>query len=522
MAKNKNGSSLEKKGAIVRAMDAVERVGNALPNPATIFLILTLAVIIISAICGSLGVSVTYETIDTANSNAIVEKTVNAVNLLTPDSIRHLVTTVVSSFTGFFALGTVFTIMIGVGVADGSGMISAMLRRAANSAPKTLVTAMVVFLGIMSNIASSTGYVVLVPLGAILFMAFGRHPIAGLAAAFAGVSGGWSANLLIGTNDPMFAGMSTQAAQTLDPNYMVTPVCNWFFMFVSTFLITAVGTFVTDKLVEPHLGKYEGAVDGATEELTPAEKRGLKFAGIASLIYVALIVIAVAPSNGLLRNPETGGFLSSPFMSGIIFFIMLLFLISGIAYGIGAGTIKNDEDVIQLMNKCISGLASFMVLIFFAAQFTTCFNYSNLGTIISVSGANFLKDIGFVGLPLVICFIILTAFINIFIAVDSAKWAIMAPIFVPMFMRLGLSPELTQVAYRIGDSSTNIIAPLMPFFVLTVAFFQKYDKKAGIGSVISTMLPYSICFLLGWIVLFSIWYLLGLPLGPGASLFYPA
>ena len=512
MAKNKNGSSLEKKGAIVRAMDAVERVGNALPNPATIFLILTLAVIIISAICGSLGVSVTYETIDTANGNAIVEKTVNAVNLLTPDSIRHLVTTVV----------TVFTIMIGVGVADGSGMISAMLRRAANSAPKTLVTAMVVFLGIMSNIASSTGYVVLVPLGAILFMAFGRHPIAGLAAAFAGVSGGWSANLLIGTNDPMFAGMSTQAAQTLDPNYMVTPVCNWFFMFVSTFLITAVGTFVTDKLVEPHLGKYEGAVDGATEELTPAEKRGLKFAGIASLIYVALIVIAVAPSNGLLRNPETGGFLSSPFMSGIIFFIMLLFLISGIAYGIGAGTIKNDEDVIQLMNKCISGLASFMVLIFFAAQFTTCFNYSNLGTIISVSGANFLKDIGFVGLPLVICFIILTAFINIFIAVDSAKWAIMAPIFVPMFMRLGLSPELTQVAYRIGDSSTNIIAPLMPFFVLTVAFFQKYDKKAGIGSVISTMLPYSICFLLGWIVLFSIWYLLGLPLGPGASLFYPA
>ena len=515
MAKTAN-SPLEKKGAIVRAMDAVERVGNALPNPATIFLILTVAVIIISAICGSLGVSVTYETIDTANGNAIVEKTVKAVNLLTPDSIRHLVTTVVSSFTGFFALGTVFTIMIGVGVADGSGMISAMLRRAANSAPKTLVTAMVVFLGIMSNIASSTGYVVLVPLGAILFMAFGRHPIAGLAAAFAGVSGGWSANLLIGTNDPMFAGMSTQAAQTLNPNYMVTPVCNWYFMFISTFLVTAIGTFVTDKLVEPHLGKYEGAVDGTTEDLTPAEKKGLRFAGIASLIYVVLIVIAVAPQNGLLRNPETGGFLSSPFMSGIIFFIMLLFLISGIAYGIGAGTIKNDEDVIQLMNKCISGLASFMVLIFFAAQFTTCFNYSNLGTIISVSGANFLKGIGFVGLPLIICFIILTAFINIFIAVDSAKWAIMAPIFVPMFMRLGLSPELTQVAYRIGDSSTNIIAPLMPFFVLTVAFFQKYDKKAGIGSVISTMLPYSICFLLGWIVLCSIWYLLGLPLDPAS------
>ena len=207
-------------------------------------------------------------------------------------------------------------------------------------------------------------------------------------------------------------------------------------------------------------------------------------------------------------------------MSGIIFFMMLLFLLPGLAYGIGAGSIKNDKDMIALMNKTISGLSSFMVLIFFAAQFTSCFNYSNLGTIISVSGADFLKSVGFTVLPLVICFIVLTAFINIFIAVDSAKWAIMAPIFVPMFMRLGLSPELTQCAYRIGDSATNIIALLMPFFVLTVAFFQKYDKKAGIGSVISTMLPYSICFLLGWLVMFSVWYLLGLPLGPGSPMFY--
>ena len=239
-----------------------------------------------------------------------------------------------------------------------------------------------------------------------------------------------------------------------------------------------------------------------------------------ALVYVLFIASLVAPTNGLLRNPETHSFLSSPFMSGIIFFMMLLFLLPGLAYGIGAGSIKNDKDMIALMNKTISGLSSFMVLIFFAAQFTACFNYSNLGTIISVSGADFLKSVGFTGLPLIICFIVLTAFINIFIAVDSAKWAIMAPIFVPMFMRLGLSPELTQCAYRIGDSATNIIAPLMPFFVLTVAFFQKYDKKVGIGSVISTMLPYSICFLLGWLVMFSVWYLLGLPLGPGSPMFY--
>lgn len=511
----------DKKGFILRALDTVERVGNALPNPATLFLILTVITIIISVICGSMGVSVSYESIDTA-SGEIVEKTVQAVNLMSPDSIRHMVTTVVGNFTGFFALGTVFTIILGVGVADGTGFMSALLRKVAASTPKHLVTAVVVFLGIMSNIASSTGYVVLVPLGAILFMAFGRHPIAGLAAAFAGVSGGWSANLLIGTNDPMFAGMSTQAAQMIDPGYTVLPVCNWYFMMASTVFITVVGTLVTDKLIEPRLAPYEPDKSETVQDITADEKRGMRWAGISALAYIILMVVLVAPSSGLLRDAETHSFLHSPFMSGIIFFMMLLFLIPGIFYGIGAGVIKNDKDVVALMNKAISGLSSFMVLIFFAAQFTACFNYSNLGTIISVSGANFLQSVGFVGLPLVICFIVLTAFINIFIAVDSAKWAIMAPIFVPMFMRLGLSPELTQVAYRIGDSSTNIIAPLMPFFVLTVAFFQKYDKKAGIGSVISTMLPYSLAFLIGWIILFSVWFLLGLPLGPGSPLFYPA
>lgn len=520
MAKSKPAAK-EKKGLVVRALDAIERAGNALPSPATIFLVLTIAVMIISAICASLGVSVTYETIDTANGNQIVETTVSAVNLLSVESIRHLITTMVSNFTSFFALGTVFTIILGVSVADGSGMLSALLRKAAKSAPRSLVTAMVVFLGIMSNIASSTGYVVLVPLGAILFMAFGRHPIAGLAAAFAGVSGGWSANLLIGTNDPMFAGMSTQAANMLDPNYVVSPLCNWFFMFASTFVITAVGTFVTDKIVEPRLGKYEGAIETDNADLTVNEKRGLRFAGIAALVYIALILIAVVPTNGLLRS-ETGGFLSSPFMSGIIFIMMLLFLIPGIAFGFGAGTIKNDKDIVDLMTKGISGLAGFMVLIFFAAQFTNFFTYSNLGTILSVAGANFLESIGFVGLPLIVALILLTAIINLFIAVDSAKWAIMAPVFVPMFMRLGLSPELTQVAYRIGDSCTNIIAPTMPFFVLTVAFFQKYDKKAGIGTVVSTMLPYSVGFLIGWIVLFVVWYVFGLPLGPGSPMFYPA
>jgi len=509
----------QKKGFMARSLDSVEKVGNKLPNPATLFLILTIITMVISAICSAAGVSGTYQSIDVANGS-MVEKTVEVVNLLSADSIRHLVTTVVSNFTSFFALGTVFTIILGVGVADGSGFLAALLRKVATSTPKQYITAVVVFLGIMSNIASSTGYVVLVPLGAILFMAFGRHPIAGLAAAFAGVSGGWSANLLIGTNDPMFAGMSTQAAQTIDPGYTVLPVANWYFCIVSTILLTILGTWVTDKIIEPRLGTYTPEKTEAVEGISLNESRGMRFAGISALVYLVIMLSLVLPTNGLLRNPATQGILSSPFMSGIIFFMMLLFLIPGIFFGIGAGTIKSDKDVIRMMNEAIAGLASFMVLIFFASQFTNAFSYSNLGTVLSVTGAQFLERVGFVGLPLIIAFIILTAFLNIFIAVDSAKWAMMAPIFVPMFMQLGLSPELTQMAYRIGDSCTNIIAPMMPFFVLTVAFFQKYDKKAGIGTVISTMLPYSLTFMVGWLILLIIWYLTGLPLGPGAPIHY--
>src|SRR5699024_8329856 len=339
-------------------------------------------------------------------------------------------------------------------------------------------------------------------------------------AAFAGVSGGWSANLLIGSNDPMFAGMSTAAAQTLNPDYVVQPIGNWYFMFISTFLLVIVGTFITDKIIEPRLPEYKQDTSEEAEVITEDEKRGMKFAAIATVIFITIVLGLVLPQNGLLRDPETNGILSSPFMDSIIIIMMLLFLIPGIAFGYGAKTLKNEKDIIELMEKSISGLSSFIVLIFFAAQFTSAFEYSNMGVILSVKGAQLLQSIGLIGLPLLILFIILTAFINIFIAVDSAKWAMMAPIFVPMFMQLGISPEATQLAYRIGDSSTNIIAPLMPFFVLTVAFFQKYDEDAGIGSVVSTMLPYSFGFLGIWIVAIALWYVLGLPIGPGAGMFY--
>lgn len=509
----------KQKGFVVKALDRVERVGNKLPDPAVLFVILAFITIVLSFIVSKLNVSVTYEGYNSA-TNAIEEMTVTPFNLLTREGIVYMVTSIVGNFTGFFALGTVFTIIIGVSVAEGTGFLEVALKKIVAATPKALVTSVVVLLGIMSNVASSVGYVVLVPLGAIVFMAFKRHPIAGLAAAFSGVSGGWTANLLIGSNDPLYAGISTQAAQMLDPNYTVLPVANWYFMIVSTFLITFIGTWVTDKIVEPRLKPYVSTGSHVLQDITLDEKRGMRFAGIATLVYVVTVLLLVLPENAILRNPSTGSIIVSPFMSGIIFFMMLLFLIPGLFFGIGARVLKSNKDVIQLMAKGISSLSSFMVLIFFAAQFTAFFNKSNLGIILSVSGANFLESVGFVGLPLLISFVLLTAFINIFIAVDTAKWAIMAPIFVPMLMRLNLSPELTQAAYRIGDSSTNIIAPLMPFFVLTVAFFQKYDEDSGIGSVISTMLPYSVFFLVGWILLLSAWYMLGLPLGPGSPLFY--
>ncbi|WP_291256446.1 AbgT family transporter [Fusobacterium sp.] len=507
-----------REGFILKALDKVEKVGNALPHPTTMFIIFTLILVVISWLAAKSGLKVSYETYDTATKSLITQETV-AVNLLSADGLRFMYTSVIKNFTNFIALGTVFTIIMGVGVADGSGFMEAVLKKIVAVTPKRAVTATIIFLGIMSNVASSTGYVMLVPLGAILFMSFGRHPIAGLAATFAGVSGGWSANLLIGTNDPVFAGMSTEAARMIDPTYTVLPTGNWFFMVASTFLITFVGTLVTEKIIEPRLGEYVSEEKISVNDISLDEKRGMKFALISLVVFLIVVGLLVIPENALLRNPQTGELLRSPFMTGIVFLMSLFFMIPGIFYGIGSRKIKSDKDVIELMTKSINNLSGFMVLIFFAAQFVVFFNYSNLGIILSVKGAEFLQHTGFVGIPLIFAFIVMTAIINIFIAVDSAKWAIMAPIFVPMFMRIGFSPELTQAAYRVGDSCTNVIAPLMPFFPLIVAFAQKYDKKSGIGTLISLMIPYSIAFLIGWILLLIVWFMLGLPLGVGGGLF---
>lgn len=498
-------------------LNSIERIGNKLPHPATIFVILCMVIAIVSGIMARLGVSVTYEGLDRSTME-IKTMTASVVSLLNPEGIRYMFTSAVKNFTSFAPLGTVLVALLGVGLAEGTGLIGTLLTKLVTSTPKRLITVVVVFAGVMSSIASDAGYVILVPLGAMVFLSFGRHPMAGLAAAFAGVSGGYSANLLAGPTDALLAGISTEGAKLFSDSVYVGAADNWYFIIASTFLITLIGTFVTEKIVEPKLGEYKGKERVKLEDITLDQKRGLKFAGISLIIFLILIGITLIP-NGILRNPKTNEILNSPFMDSIVVIIALLFLIPGIAYGIGAKTIKNDKDVIDLMSKSMSTMGGYIVLVFFAAQFVQYFSYTNIGIVIAVNGANLLKSIGFTGIPLIILFIILTAFINLFMGSASAKWAIMAPIFIPMLMNLGSSPALVQMAYRIGDSTTNIISPLMSYFALIVAFAEKYDKDSGVGTLITTMVPYSIAFLIGWTILLIIWIMFNIPLGPGVGVF---
>jgi len=496
---------------VSRLLTSVEKVGNALPHPATLFAVMALAVLVLSFIVSKFNVQVTHPG---------TGETVTAINLLSVHGLHRILTEMVTNFTGFAPLGTVLVALLGIGIAEGSGMIGTSLRLLVLSAPKKLLTFVIVFAGVLSNTASEVGYVLLVPLGGIIFLAVGRHPIAGLAAAFAGVSGGYSANLLLGTLDPLLAGLSEEAAQIITSGYEVNPACNYFFMAASTFFIAFAGTWVTEKIVVPRLGEYKG--EEKPEEirkLTSEEKRGLIFATVAGVFCVVFILFGTLPTDGFLRNVETGSLLRSPFLSGIVAFIFLISGITGIAYGLGSRTFKNDTDVIKGMSKSMETLGMYIVLVFFSAQFVAFFKWTNLGLIFAIKGAELLKASGLGSIPLIVSFIILSGFINLFIGSASAKWALMAPVFIPMFMLLGYSPELIQTSYRIGDSTTNIIAPMMPYFALIVAFMERYDKKAGIGTVIATMLPYTITFLIIWTILLSIWLLLGIPVGPGAGLY---
>jgi aminobenzoyl-glutamate transport protein len=489
----------------------VERGGNALPHPASLFGILALTVLVFSL----LGYLFHWHAIHPATG-----ETVYTVNLLSKDGLHRILLEMVDNYTGFAPLGIVMVALLGIGIAESSGLISAFIRLLVAKAPASMLTFVIVLSGILSNVASDLGYVLIIPLGGIIFHSVGRHPIAGLAAAFAGVSGGFSANLIIGTIDPLLAGLSTEAARILDPDYYVLPTANYYFMVVSTIVLSLVGTWVTHRFVEPKLGEYKGnAPRESLEKLNSREKKGLKWVTVVMVIFILIFAAGLIPENGILRGPD-GTLFTSPLLKGFIGVLFIVAAVLGIVYGSITGKFKNDADVVKGMVESFKTLVAFLVLVFFAAQFVAYFKWSNLGLIVAIEGAHFLKSLDMGLIPLVILFIILSGFINMFMGSASAKWAILGPVFIPMFMLLGYSPELSQVVYRIGDSVTNMISPMMSFFALIIVYYEKYDRKAGIGTLMSTMLPFTLVYFIFWSLLLIGWILLDIPLGPGAGLYY--
>ncbi|MCT4615907.1 MAG: AbgT family transporter [Marinifilaceae bacterium] len=502
----------KKSGWTDRFLNVTERFGNALPHPATLFAIFALTAVLLSGIAAFFDMQAMHPG---------TKEVIKVVNLMSVEGLHRILTEMVDNFTSFAPLGIVMVAMLGIGVAEGSGLIGALIRLLVLSAPKKMLTFVIVLAGILSNTASDVGYVLLIPLAGIIFVALDRHPIAGMAAAFAGVSGGFSANLILGTIDPLLAGLSTEAAKIIDPNYIVNPTANYFFMVVSTFLIAFLGTVVTEKLIVPRLGEYKDSHLHKEEikGLSADEKRGLRWASMVCIFLTIITIVGLVPEDGIFRG-ENGGFLNSPLIKGVVALLFLGAGLCGVAFGFGSKKFKSDADVMKGMAESMKTLAGYFVLVFFAAQFVAYFKWSNLGVVMAIKGANLLlsADIGLI--PLMILFVLLSAVINMVMGSASAKWAIMAPIFIPMFMLIGYSPELSQVVYRIGDSVTNVISPMMSFFALIIAYIQKYDKNAGIGTVIATMLPYSVAFFIGWVILLVIWLGFGLPLGPGAGIHY--
>ncbi|WP_129135073.1 AbgT family transporter [Luteimonas sp. YGD11-2] len=509
------------RGAVARFLDAVERVGNKLPDPAVLFLGLMLVVWVVSAALAQ----VNFAEIDPRSGDPIQ---IN--NLLAGTSFTAFMATMVSTFVNFAPLGVVLVAMLGLGVAEHTGFINAALRAILSVTPRMLLTPVLIAVGIFSHVAVDAGYVLVIPLGAVIFYAAGRHPLAGIAAAFAGVSGGFSATFIPSSLDPLLAGLSQEAARLIDPTIVLSPLNNYYFTTASTALVVAVGWFLTDRVIEPRLRNT--AVDGdmadmpAMETLTARERTGLWAAVASMLVLVAALVLTSVPVGSAWRagpdSPNAGELLvaTAPLMQSIVPLIFILFLVPGIVYGYMAGTVKNHRDVVQGMSRAMSGMGYYIVMAFFAAQFIYAFGQSNLGALLAIKGANALQAMGLPMGVTLIGIVALSGFVNLMVGSASAKWALIGAIMVPMLMQLGISPDLTQAAYRVGDSSTNIITPLLPYFPLIVVFCQRYVKSSGIGTLLALMLPYSLALLVVWTLFLLAFWGVGIPLGVGASYEY--
>lgn len=493
----------------------IERIGNKIPHPIFIFLFLIAVTLIMTVFMA--GATVKHP----GSGKEIV-----IVNMLSVEGLKWFLSNMSKNLTRFAPLGAVLSCMIGIGVCEESGLMKAGVTKAIGSASPTLATSIILLCGICGNLASSPIFVIIPPLGAVIFRALGRHPLAGAACGFAGVAAGLNANLLVTPTDVTLLGISQKAAQIINPDIALNPAGNWYFMFASTFALVVAGIIACEKIVEPRLGKWssdmgEGADDMGEVSVVVSEDqhRGLRYAGVALIVFLALLLVCIVPENGILRDPVKHTIVPSPFLSGILPILTVWFAVEGIVYGIGAKTIKKSADIAKMMSKSMSSMGSFIVLCFFAAQFCYLFDYSNIGLWIAVRGADWLLTTGLSGIGLMVLFVVFCSMVNFLIGSASAKWTILAPISVPMFMRIGWSPYYTTAIYRIADSVTNSISPLEPFMPYMITLFQKYDRKAGYGTLVSVMLPFAALFLAFWVALAVVWTLLKLPLGPGAAMF---
>ena len=516
MADNSN----VKKSTLDKILDAVERAGNKLPDPITMFLGLAIIVAVVSAICSAAGVSA----VNPSNG-----ETITVFNLLSIAGIQYLWTNVITNFSGFAPLGMVLVAVIGSSVAEKSGFLVAFMEKFLGKSKGWIVTMVVMFLGINLNVAGDAGFIVLPPLAAILFMSIGRHPMLGLYAGFASVAAGFCANVMLGLSDALAYGFTESAAQMIDPNYSESIAINWYFLIVSCIILTIAGTILVEKVLlhrfpitKEELAQHD--FDENAANITPEQNKALAAAGIGFLIFlIIMIVLSVFPladGKPILAGEAdsiTAG--AAPFSKGIVFTVTLALLVPGLCYGFAIGKYKNDKDVWADCSQGFAEMGNYVFMCFFISIFTNFFSVSKLGTILAISGASFLSNIGFTGIPLLIGLIFLSCIVNIFIGSASAKWAILAPVFVPMMMLLGYDPAITQVVYRIGDSITNPLSPLFTYTPVLLGFGRKYQKDVGLGTVIANMLPYSITFAIVWILQVIVWVTLNLPLGPGGKIY---
>lgn len=501
-----------KRSAVNRFLSWIERVGNKTPNPVMIFILLIGVIIFASWVFSLLGVS---------SVNPATNEVVQVESLLTKSNLIRMIEEAITNFTAFPALGLVLTVMLGIGLAEQSGYFEVMLTSVVEKAPKNLMLWVIILVGVLGNVAGDAAPIVMPPLAAIIFLKMGYHPIAGAIVGYVAPLGGFAANLIPGMSDALVFAFTEPAAALVDPSLQVNVLMNYYFIAFSTPILVMVIYWILKKYTLPRLGTYnpedrEEQVEA--KEYTEQERAAVKWGNWSALLVLLVLLLLTIPENGLLRNQETGSIVNdSPLMNGIGIIMTIFFFVPGLVYGIKAGTIKNSHDFAFMMTKSMQSMGSFIVIVFFASQMMAYFNWSNLGTVLAVEGAGLLQNAS--GPVLIIGFILLTAFINMFIGSASSKWAILAPIFIPMFMLLDFHPAFTQMAYRIGDSITNPLSPMMPYMPLLLAVVQRYDKKSGIGTLMANALPYSVAIGIIWTVLFIVWYLIGLPLGPNSPVF---